>query len=103
MGTALGVTFWPAPPLMGPAAARVRLRRRIRRRRMRRRGGGIEHGILVEVDRQILAVIAVGDGALEVAEDAAQDGAAREQLGGMLHGDAARQVVLGHQGESRLR
>src|SRR5665647_3002296 len=61
-------------------------------------GGGIEHGILVEVDRQILAVIAVGDGALEVGEHAAQDGAAREQLGGMLHGDAAGEVVLGHQG-----
>src|ERR1019366_8362353 len=63
-----------------------------------RDGSGIEHGILVEVDRQILAIIAVGDGALQVAEHAAQNGSAREQLGGMLHGDAASQVVLGQQG-----
>src|ERR1035441_3245607 len=60
-------------------------------------GGGIEHGILVEVDRQILAVIAVGDGALEVAENAAQDGTAREEIGGTISGGGAGQVVLRHQ------
>ena len=76
MGTALGVTFWPAPPLIG----RPRRARRRRSRRIHRLPAALQHRILVEVDRQILAVVAVGDRALQVAEDAAQDRAAREEL-----------------------
>ena len=70
-GTALGVTFWPRPAAASAAAAESA---------EAAAAGCTEHRVLIEVDRQILAVVAVGDGALEVGEDAAQNGAAREQL-----------------------
>src|SRR5262249_27899403 len=48
-------------------------------------GGDVEYRILIEVDWQVLAIVAVSDRALQVGERSARDRAAREKLLRMLY------------------
>ena len=89
-GSAFGVTFWPMPPFGFAPGAPPRRRRRSRRAA----AAGVQHRRLVEVDRQIGAVVAVDDRALHVGDLRAQDRAAHEQLRRLLDGDAGGDAVL---------
>src|SRR5207248_10624020 len=60
-------------------------------------GSRVQHRVLIEVNRNILAVVPVGDRALQIVEHAAQNRASREQIRWMLHGHATGKIELRHE------
>src|SRR6202000_2070633 len=61
----------------------------------------IENRVLIEVNRNILLIVTVGDGALQIHKLATQDGPAGEELARVPNGHTPDQPIVCDEGGSR--